>query len=263
MGPLVVVLAILAIFFFIFAASAIRIVQPYQRGVKERLGKYHETLDPGLRMIVPFVDKIRMVDMREQVVDVPPQEVITSDNVVVSVDAVIYYEPTDPNRLVYNVANFILAVTKLAQTNLRNVVGDLQLDQALTSRDKINVDLRQILDDATDKWGVRVVRVEIQRIDPPPDVMHAMHEQMKAERTRRAVVTEADGRLELVGEAVVAAIDAELAELRRLAADRDDLRHDRAAALLLLRLGLLEAELVEGQVAEPEVDGARRQRLGV
>jgi len=195
-GPLVVVLAILAIFFFIFAASAIRIVQPYQRGVKERLGKYHETLDPGLRMIVPFVDKIRMVDMREQVVDVPPQEVITSDNVVVSVDAVIYYEPTDPNRLVYNVANFILAVTKLAQTNLRNVVGDLQLDQALTSRDKINVDLRQILDDATDKWGVRVVRVAIQRIDPPPDVMHAMHEQMKAERTRRAVVTEADGRRE-------------------------------------------------------------------
>lgn len=193
MGPLVVVLAILAIFFFIFAASAIRIVQPYQRGVKERLGKYHETLDPGLRMIVPFVDKIRMVDMREQVVDVPPQEVITSDNVVVSVDAVIYYEPTDPNRLVYNVANFILAVTKLAQTNLRNVVGDLQLDQALTSRDKINVDLRQILDDATDKWGVRVVRVEIQRIDPPPDVMHAMHEQMKAERTRRARVLEADG----------------------------------------------------------------------
>ncbi|MGB3056314.1 MAG: SPFH domain-containing protein, partial [Acidimicrobiales bacterium] len=131
MGPLVVVLAILAIFFFIFAASAIRIVQPYQRGVKERLGKYHETLDPGLRVIVPFVDKIRMVDMREQVVDVPPQEVITSDNVVVSVDAVVYYEPTDPQRLVYNVANFILAVTKLAQTNLRNVIGDLQLDQAL------------------------------------------------------------------------------------------------------------------------------------
>ena len=131
--------------------------------------------------------------MREQVVDVPPQEVITSDNVIVSVDAVIYYEPTDPQRLVYNIANFILAVTKLAQTNLRNVIGDMQLDEALTSRDKINTDLRQILDDATDKWGVRVVRVEIQRIDPPPDVMHAMHEQMKAERTRRASVTTAQG----------------------------------------------------------------------
>ncbi|WP_254126921.1 SPFH domain-containing protein [Aquihabitans sp. G128] len=162
--------------------------------MKERLGKYSETLDPGLRVILPFADKIRLVDMREQVVDVPPQEVITSDNVVVSVDAVVYYEPTDPQRLVYNVANFILAVTKLAQTNLRNVVGDMQLDQALTSRDTINHGLRDILDDATDKWGVRVVRVEIQRIDPPPDVMHAMHEQMKAERTRRAVVTEADGR---------------------------------------------------------------------
>lgn len=191
---LVVALAILAFFLFVFAASAVKIVQPFQRGVKERLGKYRETLDPGLRVILPFADKIRLVDMREQVVDVPPQEVITSDNVVVSVDAVVYYEPTDPQRLVYNVANFILAVTKLAQTNLRNVVGDMQLDQALTSRDTINHGLRDILDDATDKWGVRVVRVEIQRIDPPPDVMHAMHEQMKAERTRRAVVTEADGR---------------------------------------------------------------------
>jgi len=192
----VATLAILAFFFFIFVAAAVKIVQPFQRGVKERLGKYDETLEPGLRLIVPFVDKIRLVDMREQVIDVPPQEVITSDNVVVSVDAVVYYEPTDPQRLIYNVANFIMAVTKLAQTNLRNVVGDMQLDQALTSRDNINHGLRDILDDATDKWGVRVVRVEIQRIDPPPDVMHAMHEQMKAERTRRAVVTEADGRRE-------------------------------------------------------------------
>jgi regulator of protease activity HflC (stomatin/prohibitin superfamily) len=122
---LVAALGIIAFFLFILAVSSIKIVQPYQRGVKERLGKYRETLDPGLRVIVPFVDKIRLVDMREQVVDVPPQEVITSDNVVVSVDAVVYYEPTDPQRLVYNVANFILAVTKLAQTNLRNVIGDI------------------------------------------------------------------------------------------------------------------------------------------
>ncbi len=191
---LLAVLVILAILLFIYVVSGVRIVRPYQRGVKEQLGKYQETLDPGLRLIIPFVQSIRMVDMREQVVDVPPQEVITSDNVIVSVDAVIYYEPTDPQRLIYNVANFLLAVTKLAQTNLRNVIGDMQLDDALTSREKINVDLRTILDDATDKWGVRVVRVEIQRIDPPPDVMHSMHEQMKAERTRRAVVTEAEGR---------------------------------------------------------------------
>jgi regulator of protease activity HflC (stomatin/prohibitin superfamily) len=187
------VLAIFVVFFFFYVAAGVRIVRPYQRGLVEQLGKYKETVDPGLRVIYPIVQKLRLVDMREQVVDVPPQEVITKDNVVVSVDAVVYYEPTDPTRLVYNVANFILAVTKLAQTNLRNLIGDMDLDQALTSREKINTALRQILDDATDKWGVRVVRVEIQRIDPPPDVMGAMHEQMKAERTRRAVVTEADG----------------------------------------------------------------------
>jgi regulator of protease activity HflC (stomatin/prohibitin superfamily) len=181
------------IFFFIYVAAGVRIVRPYQRGIVEQLGKYKETVDPGLRIIYPLFQKLRLVDMREQVVDVPPQEVITKDNVVVSVDAVIYYEPTDPTRLIYNVANFFMAITKLAQTNLRNVIGDMDLDQALTSRETINTELRQILDDATDKWGVRVARVEIQRIDPPPDVMSAMHEQMKAERTRRAVVTEADG----------------------------------------------------------------------
>ena len=187
------VVALFAVFFFIYVAAGVRIVRPYQRGIVEQLGKYKETVDPGLRIIYPLFQKMRLVDMREQVVDVPPQEVITKDNVVVSVDAVVYYEPTDPTRLLYNIANFILAVTKLAQTNLRNVIGDMDLDSALTSREKINTELRQILDDATDKWGVRVARVEIQRIDPPPDVMAAMHEQMKAERTRRAVVTEADG----------------------------------------------------------------------
>jgi regulator of protease activity HflC (stomatin/prohibitin superfamily) len=193
---LAVAAAILAFFLFIYVIAGVRIVRPYQRGIVEQLGKYKETVDPGLRIIPPIIQTLRLVDMREQVVDVPPQEVITEDNVVVSVDAVVYYEPTDPQRLIYNVANFILAVTKLAQTNLRNLVGDLDLDEALTSRDQINLTLRQILDDATDKWGVRVVRVEIQRIDPPPDVMHAMHEQMKAERTRRAVVLEADGARE-------------------------------------------------------------------
>ncbi|MCZ7527810.1 MAG: SPFH/Band 7/PHB domain protein [Acidimicrobiia bacterium] len=189
----VIVLAVLAFLLFVFAASGVRIIRPYQRGLVERLGRFKATVDPGLRFIIPFVDRLVPVDMREQVVDVPPQEVITSDNVVVSVDAVIYYEATDPQRLAYNVADFQLAVTKLAQTNLRNVVGDMQLDDALTSRDVINARLREILDDATDKWGTRVVRVEIQRIDPPPDVVDAMHHQMKAERNRRAVVTEAEG----------------------------------------------------------------------
>ena len=192
----VIILGAIVLILFVYVAAGVRIVRPYQRGIVERLGKYKETADPGLRIIVPFIDRMQLVDMREQVVDVPPQEVITKDNVIVAVDAVVYYEATDPQRLVYNVANFMMAATKLAQTNLRNVVGDMQLDEALTSRDTINTKLRQILDDATDKWGVRVVRVEIQRIDPPPDVMSAMHEQMKAERTRRAVVLEAQGARE-------------------------------------------------------------------
>jgi regulator of protease activity HflC (stomatin/prohibitin superfamily) len=189
----VIVLAIVAVLLFVLAATSFKIVRPFQRGVVERLGRYRATVEPGFRIILPFIERIVVVDMREQVVDVPPQEVITSDNVVVSVDAVVYHEATDAQRLIYNVANFQLAVTKLAQTNLRNVVGDMQLDDALTSRDTINTKLRDILDDATDKWGVRVVRVEIQRIDPPPDVVDSMHNQMKAERNRRAVVTEAQG----------------------------------------------------------------------
>lgn len=192
----VIVLVIVIVLAIVIAASTIKVVRPFQRGIIEQLGKYKATVNPGLHMLIPFAQTMRLVDMREQVVDVPPQEVITSDNVVVSVDAVIYYEPSDPQRLVYNVANFLLAITKLAQTNLRNLIGDMELDSALTSRDSINLALRQILDDATDKWGVRVGRVEIQRIDPPPDVMAAMHEQMKAERTRRAVVTTADGQRE-------------------------------------------------------------------
>ena len=188
-----IVLIVIAFVLFAFAASGIKIVRPYQKGIVEQLGRYKATVEPGLKLIIPFIQSLTRVDMREQVIDVPPQEVITKDNVTVTVDAVIYFEPTDAQRLIYNVANFILAVTKLAQTNLRNVIGDMSLDNALTSRDNVNVALREVLDDATDKWGVRVVRVEIQRIDPPADVMHAMHEQMKAERNRRAVVLEADG----------------------------------------------------------------------
>ncbi len=190
---IIIVVVAVIILLAVVVISSVRIVRPYQKGIIEQLGKYKETKDSGLHLIIPFIQSMQLVDMREQVVDVPPQEVITSDNVIVSVDAVIYYEPTDPQRLMYNIANFFMAITKLAQTNLRNVIGDLSLDEALTSRDKLNMELRQILDDATDKWGVRVARVEIQRIDPPPDVMSAMHEQMKAERGRRAQVTSADG----------------------------------------------------------------------
>jgi regulator of protease activity HflC (stomatin/prohibitin superfamily) len=189
-------MAILLLFFaviFIIAATSIRIVSPYQKGVVERLGRYHHTAQSGLIFVIPFIDTMRKVDMREQVVDVQPQEVITKDNVVVTVDAIVYYEATDPVKLTYNVADFYSAATKLAQTNLRNVIGETELDEALTSREVINLKLRTVLDDATDKWGVRVVRVEIKRIDPPADVTAAMHRQMKAEREKRANILEAEG----------------------------------------------------------------------
>jgi regulator of protease activity HflC (stomatin/prohibitin superfamily) len=188
-----IVLAVLVILLLVLSGASVKVVRPFQRGLVERLGRYHATVDPGLRVIVPFIDRMIRVDMRESVVEVPPQEVITSDNVVVSVYAVVYYEATDPRRLIYNVSDFMKAVTKLAQTNLRNVIGDMQLDEALTASEMVNSRLRDILDDATDKWGTRVVRVEIQRIDPPADVVTAMHNQMRAERSRRAVVTEASG----------------------------------------------------------------------
>jgi regulator of protease activity HflC (stomatin/prohibitin superfamily) len=191
MAPAIVLILIFVM--IIYVALAIKIVQQYELGLTERFGRYRTTLDPGFHMIIPFIDKVQKIDMRERVVDVPPQEVITKDNVVVTVDAVVYYQATDPVKLAYNVANFILAATKLAQTNLRNVIGDMDLDSALTSREVINTELRLILDEATDIWGTRVVRVEIQRIDPPADVTQAMHRQMKAERDRRAIVTEAEG----------------------------------------------------------------------
>jgi regulator of protease activity HflC (stomatin/prohibitin superfamily) len=193
MDPIAILVIIIIAVVFITVAAGLKIVSQYEKGLVERFGKFERMVEPGLRWIIPFIERIKRVDMREQVVDVPPQEVITKDNVVVTVDAVVYYQATDPVKLKYNVANFILAATKLAQTNLRNIVGDLQLDDALTSRDTINEQLRAILDEATDVWGTRVVRVEIQRIDPPPDVTEAMHRQMKAERIRRAVVTEAEG----------------------------------------------------------------------
>ena len=210
---------------------------------------------------MPFIERMQLVDMREQVVDVPPQEVITEDNVVVSVDAVVYYEATDPQRLIYNVADFFTAITKLAQTNLRNLIGDLELDKALTSRDTINTQLREVLDDATDKWGVQVVRVEIQRIDPPPEVVSAMHAQMRAERDRRATVTEARG----FQEAAIARADGEkqssilAAEGRRQAAILDA---EGDAQAIELRAGAerLRLELIgegEGAAARARLTGIK------
>lgn len=193
-GSYLVVLFVVAMVVFVFSATGLRIVRPWEKGLIERLGKYQRTVGSGLTLIIPFIERIIKVDMREQVVDVPPQQVITKDNVAVEVDAVVYYEMTDPVKVTYNVANFYLAATKLAQTNLRNLIGDLALDESLTSREVINTRLRQILDDATDKWGTKVTRVELQRIEPPRDVTEAMHRQMKAERDRRAMILEAEGR---------------------------------------------------------------------
>jgi regulator of protease activity HflC (stomatin/prohibitin superfamily) len=188
-----IILIIFAIVVIVIIAMGTKIVRPYQKALIERLGKYQRTADSGLTVIIPFMENIAKVDMREQVVDVPPQDVITKDNVVVQVDAVVYYEVTDPIKVKYNVTDFYLAATKLAQTNLRNLIGDLALDESLTSRETINSKLRQVLDDATDKWGSRVTRVELQRIEPPHDVTEAMHRQMKAERERRATILEAEG----------------------------------------------------------------------
>lgn len=178
---------------FIFAANALRIVQQYEKGLVEWLGKYSYSVGPGLNFIIPIFQTLRKVDMREQVMDVAPQNVITKDNVTVTVDAIIYFQITDPVKVVYNVANFAMAALKLAQTNLRNVIGDMELDSTLTSREKINNQLRAVMDDATDKWGVKITRVEIQKIDPPRDITESMSKQMKAEREKRANILEAEG----------------------------------------------------------------------
>ncbi len=190
---MIVVLIGLSIFLLVLGSSAVKIVRPFEKGLVERLGRYNRTVGPGLNVILPFFESLRKIDIREVVVEVPPQEVITKDNVQVTVDAVIYYEVTDPVNFAYNIADYYTAIIKLAQTNLRNVIGDMQLDESLVSRDVINTKLRQVLDDATGKWGARVTRVEIQRIEPPTDVTEAMHRQMKAERNRRAAILEAEG----------------------------------------------------------------------
>ncbi len=189
----IITLGIILLVLLIIAIKGIKILRPYEKGVVERLGKYQRTVESGLVVIIPFIETIRKVDLREQVVDVPPQEVITKDNTVVVVDCVIFYEVVDPFNAVYNVVNFYQAITKLAQTNLRNIIGDLELDQTLTSREMINTQLREVLDEATDKWGTKVVRVEIQRIEPPKDIVEAMSKQMKAERMKRAAILEAEG----------------------------------------------------------------------
>ncbi len=188
----VLIWAIVA-FTVIFIANSVKIIRQYEKGLVETLGKYTGTKNSGANIIIPIFQKILRVDMRERVIDVPAQSVITKDNVSVVVDAIIYFQVTDPVKVVYNIENFAIASLKLAQTNLRNVIGDMELDSTLTSREKINTQLRVVMDEATDKWGVKVTRVEIQKIDPPGDITDAMSKQMKAEREKRANILEAEG----------------------------------------------------------------------
>jgi regulator of protease activity HflC (stomatin/prohibitin superfamily) len=190
----VIVIVIVVIFVLTILFRAIRIIPQAYAGVVERLGKYHKTLMPGLNILVPFIDRLRpLVDLREQVVSFPPQPVITEDNLVVSIDTVVYFQVNDARAATYEIANYLGAVEQLTTTTLRNVVGGLNLEEALTSRDNINGQLRIVLDEATGKWGIRVGRVELKAIDPPVSIQDSMEKQMRAERDRRAAILTAEG----------------------------------------------------------------------
>ncbi len=190
----IVLLLVIAIFVVVVIFRSIRIIPQATAGVVERLGRYHKTLSPGLNLLVPFIDRVRpLIDMREQVVSFPPQPVITEDNLVVSIDTVVYFQVTDARAATYEIANYLGAVEQLTTTTLRNVVGGLNLEEALTSRDEINTKLRVVLDEATGKWGIRVSRVELKAIDPPVSIQDSMEKQMRAERDRRAAILTAEG----------------------------------------------------------------------
>jgi len=187
---------VLVLIFLIAMAAlmfSVRVIKQYEKGLVVRLGRYDHTADAGLVFLLPFIDSLIRVDMREQLINVLPQQVITADNVVVTVDAVIYYKVVDPVKAEFEISNFNVAATTLAQTNLRNLVGDKQLDETLTARDVINTSLREVLDESTNSWGVKVTKVELQKIDPPADITTAMSKQMKAEREKRANILEAEG----------------------------------------------------------------------
>ena len=190
----VIVAAVVVIFLVVVFARTIRIVPQARAGIVERLGRYHRTLSPGMTLVVPFVDRLKpLIDLREQVVSFPPQPVITEDNLVVQIDTVLYFTVNDARATTYEVANPLQAIEQITVTTLRNVIGSLTLEQALTSRDHINAQLRGVLDEATDKWGIRINRVELKSIDPPGSIQEAMEKQMRAERDRRAAILNAEG----------------------------------------------------------------------
>lgn len=185
----------LLIFVIIVAFSSIKIIHQATVGIVERLGKYHRTAEQGINILIPFIDRFRnIIDLREQVVDFPPQPVITSDNVTMMIDTVVYFQVTDPFKFAYEISNPIMAIENLTATTLRNIVGELELDETLTSRDIVNTKLRAILDEATDKWGIKVNRVELKNILPPDDIQKAMEKQMRAEREKREAILRAEGQ---------------------------------------------------------------------
>jgi regulator of protease activity HflC (stomatin/prohibitin superfamily) len=189
-----IVLFIVAGLVLLTLARTIRIVPQARASVVERLGRYSRTLSPGLSIVVPFVDRIRdTIDLREQVVSFDPQPVITEDNLVVSIDTVIYFQVTDPKSATYEIANYIQGIEQLTVTTLRNVIGGMALEKTLTSRDEINNQLRGVLDEATGKWGIRVNRVELKAVDPPPSIQDSMEKQMRADRDKRAAILAAEG----------------------------------------------------------------------
>lgn len=188
-----ILLGILFILGIITLFASVKIVEQYEKGIVLRLGKFKTVVGPGLNLVFPYVESLLKVDVRERVINVQPQKVITKDNVGVIVDAVIYYKVVDPVKAEFEVEDFDIAATTLAQTNLRNVIGDKSLDEILVARDVINTSLRDVLDEATHGWGVKVTRVEVQKIDPPPEITDAMSLQMKAEREKRATILEAEG----------------------------------------------------------------------
>ncbi len=194
MSAAVITLLVLMIFFLLIVIANIKVVPQAHAYVLERLGAYHSTWSTGLHVKIPFMDRIsRKISLKEQVVDFPPQPVITKDNVTMQIDTVVYFQITDPKLYTYGVENPLAAIENLSATTLRNIIGDLELDHTLTSRDVINTKIRVILDEATDAWGIKVNRVELKNILPPREIQDAMEKQMKAERERRARILDAEG----------------------------------------------------------------------
>lgn len=247
----VLILGIILVIAIAALAFSVRIVKQYEKGLVIRLGRYSHTADAGLVFLVPFIDSLIRVDMREAVINVLPQSVITADNVVVTVDAVIYYKIVDPVKAEFEIENFTLAATTLAQTNLRNLIGDKQLDETLTARDVINTSLREVLDEATNPWGVKVTKVELQKIDPPADITNAMSKQMKAEREKRANILEAQGfreaailKAEGEAQAVLLAAEAEARSIEMVSQAAEQNFTDRAKELK--KLDVIEVVLASG-----------------